>query len=184
MTKFYPKAAADAHVEGRATLRCSVTAAGGLADCTTSGEDPPGQGFGEAALNLAPLFKMRPMTKDGVPVSGGKINIPIRFALPKAPTVTLEAALECYGTYASAAEREPSAQDIQLAAFGWRVVVEALSVPEKLRPSELEGRLTAAQRMGATPAAAQAPALCKQMMTERSMQSLQGMVRSVAGGQP
>jgi len=82
MAKFYPKAAADAHIEGRAVLRCTVTVDGDLADCTATGEDPPGNGFDQAVLNLAPLFKMKPMAKDGVPVSGGKVAIPIRFVLP------------------------------------------------------------------------------------------------------
>jgi protein TonB len=32
---------------------------------------------------MSKLFKMRPMTKDGQPVGGGKITIPIVFRLPK-----------------------------------------------------------------------------------------------------
>ena len=32
---------------------------------------------------LSKLFKMRPQTKDGAPVDGGKISIPIIFKLPK-----------------------------------------------------------------------------------------------------
>jgi protein TonB len=41
-----------------------------------------GAGFGDAALGLSSLFHMRPMTKDGRPVSGGTVRIPIMFRLP------------------------------------------------------------------------------------------------------
>ena len=46
-------------------------------------EEPGDQDFGTAALKLSKLFKMRPQTKDGAPVDGGQINIPIRFDAPK-----------------------------------------------------------------------------------------------------
>ena len=82
VARLYPKAAAAAHVEGRATIHCTVTASGDLADCRVAGEDPMGQGFGDAALAMASKFKMKPQTRDGVPGSGGQINIPIRFVLP------------------------------------------------------------------------------------------------------
>ena len=41
------------------------------------------QGFGDAAMKMTKLFKMRPQTKDGAPVDGGKITIPIVFNVPK-----------------------------------------------------------------------------------------------------
>jgi protein TonB len=34
-------------------------------------------------MRMSRLFKMRPMTKDGSPVSGGTVRIPIVFRLPK-----------------------------------------------------------------------------------------------------
>ena len=40
-------------------------------------------GFGDAAMKMSKLFKMRPQTKDGQPVDGGTVRIPIRFTLPK-----------------------------------------------------------------------------------------------------
>ena len=40
-------------------------------------------GFGDAAMKLSKLFKMRPQTKDGQPVDGGTVRIPIAFRLPK-----------------------------------------------------------------------------------------------------
>ena len=35
--------------------------------------------FGDAALKLSKLFKMRPQSKDGAPTNGGVVRIPIRF---------------------------------------------------------------------------------------------------------
>jgi len=42
-------------------------------------EHPAGLGFGKAALSMAPLFHMRPMMVDGVPVGGAQITIPVNF---------------------------------------------------------------------------------------------------------
>jgi protein TonB len=71
------------NLEGKATLSCTVDARGALESCSVSEETPDSAGFGDAAMKLSKLFKMRPMTRDGQPVAGGKINIPIRFQLPK-----------------------------------------------------------------------------------------------------
>jgi|GEM_PF-1549269 TonB family protein len=82
LAALYPKDAAANQVEGRATIRCSVTTEGLLADCLVASEEPPGAGFGPAAVSMASRFRMRPMTKDGRPVGGGTVSIPIRFTLP------------------------------------------------------------------------------------------------------
>ena len=78
----YPKAAAEKRLEGRATLKCGVSAEGFLKDCASIAEEPAGQGFGAAALAIAPKFQMAKVTKDGVPVAGGVVRVPIRFANP------------------------------------------------------------------------------------------------------
>ena len=139
MVRYYPAAAAAAHIEGQATLRCVVTEAGALSDCAVFDEEPKDQGFGAAALNLAPLFKMRPMTRNGVAVSGGKINIPVHFRLPKPPHLpSITLATRCFGLAAAAAERDPSSAEAQAGVIAWRMVLSVRSFPEHPRPSEFD----------------------------------------------
>ncbi len=72
-------------IAGRAVIACTVQLDLTLGDCAVQSEEPPDQGFGAAALKLSTLFKMQPVTRDGQPTTGGKIVIPIRFALPTTP---------------------------------------------------------------------------------------------------
>ncbi len=62
-------------------MQCSVTAQGSLTGCRIVSEDPSGQGFGAASLRMVNLFRMRPQTRDGTPVDGGSVTIPIRWNL-------------------------------------------------------------------------------------------------------
>ena len=64
---------------GMGKIRCKVAVSGALTGCTLIAEDPPGVGFGAAALLLAPTFQLRPRLIDGKPVSGAEVVIPIRF---------------------------------------------------------------------------------------------------------
>ncbi|HEX7886545.1 MAG TPA: energy transducer TonB, partial [Phenylobacterium sp.] len=83
INRYYPDRASRMEVEGRATLSCQVNARGTLESCSIVSEDPGDMGFGDAAMKMSKLFKMRPQTRDGQPVDGGTVRIPIRFSLPK-----------------------------------------------------------------------------------------------------
>lgn len=63
---------------GKATLTCKVVAEGAL-DCALASEEPAGQGFGAAALELSPYFRLSTWTPEGLPMIGGKVRFPIRF---------------------------------------------------------------------------------------------------------
>lgn len=63
-------------------MECRVVADGRMNACVILTEEPPGYGFREAALKLAPKFRLHPALPDGTPVKGGTIKIPLRFMGP------------------------------------------------------------------------------------------------------
>jgi protein TonB len=76
---YYPERAMMFSAAGRAELACRVSVNGGLFDCRVTHEAPIDYGFGAAALKLSRLFQMRPLTRDGAPVGGARVTIPIEF---------------------------------------------------------------------------------------------------------
>lgn len=81
MMRAYPMRAQRDGVEGSATLRCAVTARGGLTDCAVLSESPGGYGFGRAAMQLSRHFRLSPRTVDGQAVEGALVTIPLTFQL-------------------------------------------------------------------------------------------------------
>jgi hypothetical protein len=76
----FPRDAAKVGLNtGLAVLRCDVTHYGKLADCAVAREDPPGSGFGAAALIVAKDMSMNPWTRAGTPVDGAQLLVPIRL---------------------------------------------------------------------------------------------------------
>lgn len=81
----YPKRAAEAGVEGRSTLECTIADDGALSGCRVAAESPPDLGFGQAALELAPLFRARTTDTAGGSATGRRVRVPIGFSLPQDP---------------------------------------------------------------------------------------------------
>ncbi|WP_165843958.1 energy transducer TonB [Phenylobacterium kunshanense] len=80
----YPRSAKRRGLSGAAIIACRVKKDGLLADCAVAEEHPPREGFGKAAIKVSEAFEMRPQTKNGAPVDGGTVRIPIRFLHPNA----------------------------------------------------------------------------------------------------
>lgn len=66
----YPTEAFRKGVSGDATIGCRVGLQGTLFDCEILSEKPPGNGFGSAAIAIAPQLRMTPERVDGVAVEG------------------------------------------------------------------------------------------------------------------
>jgi len=82
LARFYPAQADKDDVGGMVVLDCRFAADGRLTACKVEGETPSGDGFGDAALRLSGLFRAKPISRDGVAVSGAAVRIPIRFMAP------------------------------------------------------------------------------------------------------
>ena len=84
MTSLYPVEAAKAGIKtGRAVIVCSISKTGAPTDCGVESEDPPGKGFGPAAMAAITYFVANIWTNGGLPVDGAKIRVPIRFLEPE-----------------------------------------------------------------------------------------------------
>lgn len=67
---------------GWAVMSCQVTAAGKLDACRVIVEAPDPGKIGKAALQLSSFFLLKPAMKDGQPIDGGDIVVPIVVAAP------------------------------------------------------------------------------------------------------
>lgn len=85
LERYYPGRALDIRLEGRAVIRCDVSAVGLVESCEVIYENPVDMGFGAAAVRLSASFRMRPQTRDGSPVSGAKVTIPLIFRIWPSP---------------------------------------------------------------------------------------------------
>ena len=75
---YYPELANDLDMPGFARISCRVSAAGRVEHCRVADESPPGLGFGQAALRMAPLFRFRPAATLVTAVPS-QVVIPVRF---------------------------------------------------------------------------------------------------------
>lgn len=153
MARVYPDRATAKSLNGAATISCRVLASGELTGCQVLVETPSGEKFGEAAMRLAPLFRMRPQTTDGRPVEGGTIRIPIKFNLPGVwdPKVfdKIEFARACYGQVASRAETDFASMEAWRATAYWShqvavAVASSVGPPSRFETALLESHAEAA----------------------------------------
>jgi TonB family protein len=78
----YPARALDDQVQGGAIIDCVVNETGALQECRVAAESPDGYGFGQAAVDLAGDFVMKPGQLDGDPVGGRPVRISVAFTSP------------------------------------------------------------------------------------------------------
>lgn len=134
---FYPPRALELNSAGSATITCTATANGSLADCRVASETPEDIGFGEAALRLSAQFRMQPTTTTGAPVAGMVLRIPIRFRLPDSQEPIDIAAL-CYAMAAQAIDQEFHNTVARNAMIYWSSVHARLMLSANARPSQIE----------------------------------------------
>lgn len=78
--RHYPRRARRAGVEGRVELSCNVRRDRRL-DCNLVSEDPPGQGFANAAMRIARSFRAEAQFPDGRSTAGAHVRVPLVFRL-------------------------------------------------------------------------------------------------------
>lgn len=76
----FPKEALAKGHGGRAVIECQTGLDGVLKDCKVTSEEPAGEGFGAAALQLTPRFLMKLPTEDGKPLAI-TVHIPVEFRI-------------------------------------------------------------------------------------------------------
>jgi TonB family protein len=78
----WPGAAYRAGAEGRVVLTCRIDVHGLAELCGVKSESPAGQGFGAAALQLRPTFKLKPAMGPDGPVET-QVDIAVKFHPPR-----------------------------------------------------------------------------------------------------
>lgn len=77
LASLYPQTTDEG--EGASVMRCKVSATGALLGCEVVAEQPAGQGFGRATLLLARYFRLKHVQRDGRPIAGRTVVVPIQW---------------------------------------------------------------------------------------------------------
>jgi TonB family protein len=70
----------------RVILLCKVQMGGGVGDCKVDNAPSADQGVAQAAMTLAPHFRLTTWTVEGLPTVGGSVRIPLRYQPAPAST--------------------------------------------------------------------------------------------------
>ncbi|HET9160090.1 MAG TPA: TonB family protein [Caulobacteraceae bacterium] len=81
MERHFPPIAVTFGISGSARITCKVKIDHTLTDCRVIEERPEGLGFGKAAVETAQEFRMKPETRDGEPVEGASVTVPVMFPI-------------------------------------------------------------------------------------------------------
>ncbi len=76
----YPRGAFMQSIPGRVQLNC-VVQENRRVDCAVASESPAGMGFGDAALELAQIYRMRHEFPSGAPTAGARVDVLMRFTV-------------------------------------------------------------------------------------------------------
>ena len=148
VSSYYPETAGLFGKPGKATINCSVSATGELSDCVLLDESPLELGFGQAALEMAPHFHMKPALIDGKPVGGYRVTIPLSFTQPPDKFPGLTDSLSCYGRFTVRTRLNPAdAEFVEPARrarrqANWLMRLKRMS--KELRDSRLEAEVRSA----------------------------------------
>jgi protein TonB len=77
----YPNRARSAGKEGYADIQFTVSRTGAVVNPMVLDEDPPGWGFGDAAIKTVLRWRYQPKIEDGKPVERPGLQIRLRFTL-------------------------------------------------------------------------------------------------------
>lgn len=87
MARVYPVGARAKRLGGRATLDCAILPSGQATDCKVAQESPEGQGFGQAALSLAPLIVLGEKTRATPDYVGRRVRVPLIWKVDGCPAL-------------------------------------------------------------------------------------------------
>jgi protein TonB len=85
MMRYYPERAISGALGGDVVMNCKVGESLRLEECRVVSETPVHVGFGAAALRLAPLYVLKPVTRGGESVVGANVTVPVKFRLGPTP---------------------------------------------------------------------------------------------------
>ena len=79
LARYYPAGAREQNISGRAELSCRVSG-GRLSPCVVVSEDPPGLGFGLAAIRASANLVAAPRDSSGAGQEGRTVTVPFAWS--------------------------------------------------------------------------------------------------------